>query len=89
MSDSQPEPSSSSSQSQPQNPPNGGPQNDPKVTGYVPGDDAWTICKNLYRYAKGNMTQDGIRQFKIDSDKRNEEADCKRCEESRDFLLQY
>ncbi|KZZ97968.1 Peptidase M76, ATP23 [Ascosphaera apis ARSEF 7405] len=60
-----------------------------KKSGYVPGDDAWTICKNLYTYLKGDMSLEDQKRFRFDSEKRNEAADCKRCEESRDYLLQY
>ncbi|KAI5289928.1 Mitochondrial inner membrane protease atp23 [Ascosphaera acerosa] len=58
-------------------------------SGYEPGDDGWTIVKNLYRYLKGDMTDAGIARFRRDSEIRNEATDCKRCEESRDYLLQY
>lgn len=35
------------------------------------------------------MSPDGIEQFRVARDIRNEAADCKRCDDQRDFLLQY
>ncbi|EAS35599.3 mitochondrial inner membrane protease ATP23 [Coccidioides immitis RS] len=61
----------------------------PKDNGYIPGDDAWTICRNLWRGLTGKMTQEGMEQFRVARDVRNEKEDCKRCEDQRDYLLQY
>ncbi|KAJ5707218.1 Mitochondrial inner membrane protease atp23 [Penicillium malachiteum] len=58
-------------------------------TGYVPGDDTWTQFRNIYRILTGKMTSEGIEQFRVARDDRNEVEDCKRCEDQRDFLLQY
>lgn len=61
----------------------------PKDNGYIPGDDAWTICRNLWRGATGKMTPEGMEQFRVARDIRNEKEDCKRCEDQRDHLLQF
>ncbi|KAI5304777.1 Mitochondrial inner membrane protease atp23 [Ascosphaera pollenicola] len=81
--------SQSQSQSQSAGHPGTDAQDTLKNTGYVPGDDAWTICKNIYTYLKGDMSEEGQKRFRFDSEKRNEATDCRRCEESRDYLLRY
>lgn len=58
-------------------------------TGYVSGDDTWTQFRNVYRILTGKMSSEGIEQFRVARDLRNETEDCKRCEDQRDFLLQY
>ncbi|KAL1976452.1 hypothetical protein VTN31DRAFT_2734 [Thermomyces dupontii] len=58
-------------------------------TGYLPGDDAWTHYRNVFRILTGRMTEEGKEQFRIARDIRMEEKDCKRCEKQRDYLLQY
>ncbi|GAD98294.1 hypothetical protein NFIA_083300 [Paecilomyces variotii No. 5] len=58
-------------------------------TGYIPGDDAWTQWRNIFSILTGKMTDEGKEQFRVARDIRNEAADCKRCEEQRDYLLQY
>lgn len=58
-------------------------------TGYIPGDDAWTHYRNVFRILTGRMTEEGKEQFRIARDIRMEEKDCKRCEKQRDYLLQY
>lgn len=58
-------------------------------TGFVSGDDTWTQFKNIYSILTGKMSPDGIEQFRLARDIRNEEADCKRCDEQKEFLLQY
>lgn len=58
-------------------------------SGYTPGDDSWTLLLNMYSYFSGKMTQEGIDQFRLARDIQNEAADCKRCEDQRDYLLQY
>lgn len=35
------------------------------------------------------MTPEGQEQFRLAKDIRNEAADCKRCEDQRDYLLQF
>jgi len=65
-------------------PSNGKPDN-----GFIPGDDTWTQFRNIYSILTGKMSPDGIEQFRVARDIRNEAADCKRCDEQRDFLLQY
>ena len=58
-------------------------------TGFVPGDDTWTQFRNIYSILTGKMSPEGIEQFRVARDIRNETADCKRCEDQRDYLLQY
>ncbi|KAG0156555.1 hypothetical protein PDIDSM_3736 [Penicillium digitatum] len=61
----------------------------PDTTGFLPGDDTWTQFRNIYSILTGKMSNEGIEQFRVARDTRNEEADCKRCEDQRDYLLQY
>ena len=56
---------------------------------YKPGTDTFTHWSNLFNILTGRMSQAGIYEFKRDRDIRNEVADCKRCEERRDYLLKY
>lgn len=58
-------------------------------TGYISGDDTWTQFRNIYAILTGKMSSEGIEQFRVARDSRNEATDCKRCEEQRDYLLQY
>ncbi|KAL1958094.1 hypothetical protein VTO42DRAFT_5134 [Malbranchea cinnamomea] len=60
-----------------------------KDTGYTPGDDFVTQCRNLFSYLSGKMTEEGKEQWRIARDIQNEAEDCKRCEKQRDYLLQY
>ncbi|KAK5663920.1 hypothetical protein OQA88_131 [Cercophora sp. LCS_1] len=85
------EPSSSSS-SQPQPPATTEPRplprflpNDPARTGYDPS-QAWYT--NYFRILTGKVTREGIEHYREDRYKTNEERDCKRCEEYRDWLFQ-
>lgn len=57
--------------------------------GYVPGGDFLTRYGNYFRLASGQMTEEGAKQWKIDRDERNKEADCAKCEKHRDYLLMY
>jgi hypothetical protein len=61
----------------------------PDTTGFIPGDDTWTQFRNIYSILTGKMSNEGIEQFRVARDDRNEAADCKRCEDQRDYLLQY
>ena len=58
-------------------------------TGFIPGDDVSTQFRNIYTILTGKMSAEGIEQFRVARDVRNEAADCKRCEDQRDYLLQY
>lgn len=60
-----------------------------KDTGYTPGDDFSTQLKNIFSILTGRMTPEGQEQFRLAKDIRNEAADCKRCEDQRDYLLQF
>lgn len=72
-----------------QSPDPAAPSNGKPDTGYVAGDDTWTQFRNIYRILTGKMSSEGIEQFRVARDLRNEADDCKRCDEQRDFLLQY
>jgi hypothetical protein len=61
----------------------------PDTKGFIPGDDTWTQFRNIYSILTGKMSNEGIEQFRVARDTRNEEADCKRCEDQRDYLLQF
>lgn len=60
-----------------------------KDTGYTPGDDFSTQWRNIFSILTGRMTLEGQEQFRLAKDIRNEAADCKRCEDQRDYLLQF
>lgn len=60
-----------------------------KDTGYTPGDDFSTQWRNIFSILTGRMTPEGQEQFRLAKDIRNEAADCKRCEDQRDYLLQF
>lgn len=60
-----------------------------KSTGFTPGDDILTHFRNIYAGITGKMTPEGVEQFRLARDLRNEEADCRRCESQRDYLLNY
>lgn len=58
-------------------------------TGFVPGDDTWTHWRNVFAIMSGKMTEKGKEEFRLARDIRNEAADCRRCENQRDYLLQW
>ena len=58
-------------------------------TGYTFTSDPWIRWRNTFRYLTGQLTPEGNRQYKQGRDERYAEADCKRCEDQRDYLLQY
>ena len=60
-----------------------------KYTGYVEGGDAYTRWRNWFSILTGKMSEQGLKQYAEARDIRMEEADCKRCEKQRDYLLQY
>ena len=61
----------------------------PGSTGYVPGEDAGTRWRNWFAILTGKMDKKGLQQYVEARDIRNEEADCKRCEKQKDYLLQF
>lgn len=65
------------------------PSNGKAGTGYISGDDTWTQFRNIYSILTGKMSEEGIEQYRVARNIRNEAADCKRCEDQRDYLLQY
>lgn len=58
-------------------------------TGYNFTSDPWIRWRNTFRYLTGQLTEEGNRQYKQGRDERFAAADCKRCEDQRDYLLQY
>ena len=61
----------------------------PKDTGYTPGEDGFTRWRNWFSLITGQMTHEGKEQYRKAANLRHEEADCKRCEKQRDYLLSY
>ena len=60
-----------------------------KPSGYTAGSDSFTRWRNWFSLLTGQMNGKDVEQYRIDRDHRMEEADCKRCESNRDYLLQY
>lgn len=60
-----------------------------KDTGYIAGDDFSAQWRNIFSIMTGRMSEEGKEQFRIARDNRNEAADCKRCEDQRDYLLAF
>ena len=58
-------------------------------TGFQPGDDTFTHWRNIFNILTGKMTAEGREKFRVARDLRNETEDCKRCNDQRDYLLQY
>lgn len=58
-------------------------------TGFIPGDDSWTRWRNAFTLLSGGMSPEGRMQYRKARDDRYEEADIKRCEKYRDYLLSY
>ena len=61
------------------------PNNDPARSGYHP-DKYWTSVWNILT---GKMSSRGQEDFREDAYIRNEERDCKRCDEWRDYCFKY
>lgn len=61
----------------------------PENTGYTPPDEKYARWRNIFAILTGTMTDEGKEQFRKEREDLNEEADCKRCEQQRDYLLQY
>ncbi|KAI9826338.1 MAG: Mitochondrial inner membrane protease atp23 [Thelocarpon impressellum] len=51
-------------------------------------EDTYT-WQNWFRILGGRMSEDGMQQFKLDKDARNEAVDCKRCDEWKEYLFKY
>ncbi|RMZ89356.1 hypothetical protein DV736_g3415, partial [Chaetothyriales sp. CBS 134916] len=56
---------------------------------FLPSDSMVNRFKNFYRMATGNMSAQGQKQYWEDADSRFSAMDCKRCEDQRDYLLQF
>lgn len=65
------------------------PQPNPADTGYTFTNDPWIRLRNTFRYLTGQLTEEGNRQYIKGRDDRYAASDCKRCEDQRDYLLQY
>ncbi|KAL8951089.1 MAG: hypothetical protein Q9222_002929 [Ikaeria aurantiellina] len=63
--------------------------NESEDTGFDPSDTFLARWGNNFRRATGQMTDKGALQRKAAYDDRHEEADCAKCEKSRDYLLSY
>jgi len=61
----------------------------PKDTGYQFTDDPWIRWRNTWKYVTGGLTPEGEKQYAKGRDDRLEQQDCQRCEQQRDYLLQY
>lgn len=61
------------------------PANDPAATGYDPN-SPWT---NYFNILTNRMNDTGKDEFREAAYIRNEERDCKRCDEWRDYLFKY
>ena len=59
--------------------------NDPSATGYDPA-ARWT---NIFNILTGRMTSAGQNAYREDAYIRNEERDCTRCDEWRDWCFRY
>lgn len=80
------------SQGDPPHPQNAGssrPLDTTANTGYTFTDDPWIRWRNTWRYITGGLTEEGVKQYQQGRDARMEESDCRRCEQERDYLLQY
>ena len=77
---------SSAGSSGPSKPPEAVPSPD---TGYTFTDDPWIRWRNTYRYFTGGLTEEGVKQYREGRDARMEASDCRKCEQNRDYLLQY
>lgn len=60
-----------------------------KETGFLEGDDSWTQWRNFFTMLLGKMPAEGQKRYWQERDKRNEVADCARCDEQKKYLLQY
>ncbi|KAL4792906.1 mitochondrial inner membrane protease atp23 [Aspergillus venezuelensis] len=56
---------------------------------FQPGDDYVTYFRNVFNILTKRMPDEEIEKFRVARDLRNEEADCKRCDEQKEFLLNY
>ncbi|KAL9618185.1 MAG: hypothetical protein Q9160_007081 [Pyrenula sp. 1 TL-2023] len=56
---------------------------------FLNGQGTWIRMQNFWRMMTGSMSPSGQKQYWYDADKRYEDTHCKRCEESRDYLLRY
>lgn len=70
-------------------PPDAELKSNPQETGYTFTDDPWVRWRNTWRYVTGGLTDEGVKQYREGRDARMEASDCRRCEEQRDYLLQY
>lgn len=62
---------------------------DPNKKDYIPGGDGFTRWRNTFNLLLGRLSDEGVAQYIKKRDDRFEEEDCRRCEQHRDWLLQY
>lgn len=62
---------------------------EPNKKEYIPGDDGFTRWRNTLNLLLGRLSDEGVAQYIKKRDDRFEEEDCRRCEQHRDWLLQY
>ncbi|EXJ66990.1 uncharacterized protein A1O5_09636 [Cladophialophora psammophila CBS 110553] len=56
---------------------------------FLPSSTWWNRSINFFRMVTGRMSAGGAQKYWADADDRYSAFDCKRCEESRDYLLKY
>lgn len=56
---------------------------------FLPSTTITNRFKNFYRMATGSMSPAGQQKYWADADARYSKIDCKRCEDQRDYLLQF
>ncbi|KAH0835113.1 hypothetical protein AYO21_09709 [Fonsecaea monophora] len=56
---------------------------------FLPSNTWWNRSVNFFRMITGRMSPGGAQKYWADADDRYSAFDCKRCEESRDYLLKY
>jgi mitochondrial inner membrane protease ATP23 len=56
---------------------------------FLPSDTVTNRFKNFYRMAVGSMSLEGQKKYWEDADERYSASDCKRCENYRDYLMNY
>lgn len=82
-----------SASTDPSSPPSQDVNSQPITTGgtddFLPSTTLTNRFKNFYRMATGSMSPTGQAAYWADADARYSEIDCKRCEDQRDYLLQY
>ena len=58
-------------------------------SGYTPGDDFTTQWSNAFSLMMGRMSEEGKIQYMKARHDQTEAQDCRKCEQHRDWLLQW